>query len=642
MSLAIVFLDIDGVLDSTTRRGRLDKCKLERLARALKPVPGAAIVVSSQWRHTKELFDPLCKALQCFGMHVVGATPTQFKPWELKRPLEIVSWLEAYNGACARLETPPCRNFCVIDDRDLLAEEGGEHIKGRFVHTQLSLGLQDPDVQRIIDMLSLSSSSSADTADLPPIPGLVAEADGSNTDAGDEDLKVGDVTATPKFRFRLDRSHHGASTPFTCALLGPPPAYRGPTPKIIVDPDAPEELSGWRSLRFHVAVASRLMLRNKATQAAHAMRRASQSEAVQAEVSEASTPATDAAPAPRPIGEVALHEVLGRGGFGVVHRATLASGEVVALKVVDLRALAARDKTSEDELLREVRVMQQLEHPHILKLFGCEQREGKLTMALELCHGPELQDVLEKRGALDEADARAITAQLLSAVDYMHEKAVIHRDLKPGNVMLASRLDDLATSPLEGCQAKLLDFGLSRQLAPAGYNRRRSRKSAFRRMSSLGEGSEAKAARRSIKNQPPTLKHQVTAVGTRGYAPPEVTSGSPRGTGATDGKLSMSFEDAAMIDAFALGRMLRFMLTGCPAEKTMMEMYEAQAGPCGCGGGGKGPRLVEPRELSTGARELMERLGDRSRTRRMSIKEAMASPWVVAGPTGTPAQEELI
>lgn len=155
-----------------------------------------------------------------------------------------------------------------------------------------------------------------------------------------------------------------------------------------------------------------------------------------------------------PAEEYELHELLGRGGFGTVHRATLASGEAAAVKVIDMTIAHAHDTLyTEDYLLREVEVHQELTHPHVLKLFSSSVANGKLTLVLELCSGPDLQTVLKARGAMSEGEAKRVTFQLVDALSYLHGRRIVHRDLKPANVMLRDALPDLVASPL-GARAR--------------------------------------------------------------------------------------------------------------------------------------------------------------------------------------------
>ena len=194
--LAAIFLDVDGVIDSR-RIGMLDVTKLERLRLAKErflaaaAVEGCVVVISSHWRLVPKQYASLVAALSWFegsttsvapssnqlhsrsspfcryGLHVLGMTPCPFPPWLTKRPVEILLWLRAYNLACSANGTPQIGAFVAVDDRDLLGEDGGDELRGRFVKTSLA-GLTDADVPRIVEALSPASPN------LPPVPGLEA------------------------------------------------------------------------------------------------------------------------------------------------------------------------------------------------------------------------------------------------------------------------------------------------------------------------------------------------------------------------------------------------------------------------------------------------------------------------------------
>jgi hypothetical protein len=115
-----------------------------------------------------------------------------------------------------------------------------------------------------------------------------------------------------------------------------------------------------------------------------------------------------------------------------------------------------RDPERVTRLEREARLLASLNHPNIAVLYGIEHVDGRLCLALELIEGESLADRL-KRGSLPIEEAFEIVAQIATALEVAHEAGVVHRDLKPGNVML--RPDGVA---------KVLDFGLARGPAITG------------------------------------------------------------------------------------------------------------------------------------------------------------------------------
>ncbi|NEC92027.1 serine/threonine-protein kinase [Streptomyces sp. SID12501] len=129
-------------------------------------------------------------------------------------------------------------------------------------------------------------------------------------------------------------------------------------------------------------------------------------------------------------------EVLGQGGFATVYRARqLAVGREVALKM-DSRVLASdRDR---QRFLREVTAAGQLSgHPHVVAVYDAGVLEnGRPYMVLELCPGGSLGDRLHRQGPLSPAEARDIGVRIADALAAAHAGGVLHRDIKPGNIMI--------------------------------------------------------------------------------------------------------------------------------------------------------------------------------------------------------------
>jgi len=140
---------------------------------------------------------------------------------------------------------------------------------------------------------------------------------------------------------------------------------------------------------------------------------------------------------------------LGAGGMGVVYRAThVGLGRAVALKLLDERGAASPSAVARFE--REARAISRLSDPRIVSIldFGVHGRRPYIVM--ELLDGRRLTEELA-RGPLAPARAAAIVGQILDGLRHAHGKGVIHRDLKPDNVMLA-----------DGDRVTILDFGLAR------------------------------------------------------------------------------------------------------------------------------------------------------------------------------------
>ncbi|HEX6851284.1 MAG TPA: protein kinase [Candidatus Polarisedimenticolaceae bacterium] len=140
---------------------------------------------------------------------------------------------------------------------------------------------------------------------------------------------------------------------------------------------------------------------------------------------------------------------VGRGAMSVVYEAEeVASGRRVALKMMSHRLVHRADAIARFE--REARVLRSLDHPGIARLIGDFPAFGTRFLVLEFVEGESLDRRLERDGALRTADALKLLARIADALAHVHARGVVHRDLKPGNVML----------PNAG-GVKLLDFGLA-------------------------------------------------------------------------------------------------------------------------------------------------------------------------------------
>ncbi|MDV5167811.1 TOMM system kinase/cyclase fusion protein [Photobacterium rosenbergii] len=135
-----------------------------------------------------------------------------------------------------------------------------------------------------------------------------------------------------------------------------------------------------------------------------------------------------------------LVEKIGEGGFGQVYKAIqLSTQKQVAIKFLTLNPLASREKNHRhiERFHRECDLICRLNHPNIVHLIDKGQQGDDLIYAVyELIDGETLKQRLEKKGALEPVEAAEIMAAVLDALAHAHEKGVIHRDIKPGNIML--------------------------------------------------------------------------------------------------------------------------------------------------------------------------------------------------------------
>ncbi len=141
---------------------------------------------------------------------------------------------------------------------------------------------------------------------------------------------------------------------------------------------------------------------------------------------------------------------LGRGGFASVYQVRSTSLQrFEALKV--LLDSHGEDSEFAQRFRREARVAASLEHPSILKIYDFGHVDGTLWYSMQFVDGPTLKEELAARGSLDEETAAQIAVPLLDALDYSHARGVIHRDIKPDNVLLDKR-----SRPF------LMDFGIAK------------------------------------------------------------------------------------------------------------------------------------------------------------------------------------
>jgi serine/threonine protein kinase/Tfp pilus assembly protein PilF len=155
---------------------------------------------------------------------------------------------------------------------------------------------------------------------------------------------------------------------------------------------------------------------------------------------------SDGTGAPETIGPYRITDVLGRGGMGVVYSATDERlGRKIALKTLG----ELKSKELRDRLWREARTAASLNHPGICQVYGVEEREDELWIAMELLEGEGL-DARLGRERLDIEEAVSICLDVLEPLSFLHGRGLVHRDLKPSNIFLTE------------VGIKLLDFGLAR------------------------------------------------------------------------------------------------------------------------------------------------------------------------------------
>ena len=152
----------------------------------------------------------------------------------------------------------------------------------------------------------------------------------------------------------------------------------------------------------------------------------------------------------RSVGTYEIVDEVAHGGMATVYRALQPSlGRFVALKV--LSSELARDPDFVNRFQREARVAARLEHPNIAPIYDVGQADGVFYIAMRLVPGRSLSDIVTSDGPLPLERTRAILAQIASALDYAHRQGVVHRDVKPSNVLVEAN-----------DQVSLVDFGIAR------------------------------------------------------------------------------------------------------------------------------------------------------------------------------------
>ena len=225
------------------------------------------------------------------------------------------------------------------------------------------------------------------------------------------------------------------------------------------------------------------------------------------------------------LGSYEIGAPLGAGGMGEVYRARdIRLDRTVAIKVLPKQL--SNDPVSKQRFEREAKTISSLNHPHICVLYDVGHQEGIDYLVMECIEGESLAERLQK-GPLPLDQVLKYGAQISFALDQAHRSGVVHRDLKPGNIMLTPT------------GAKLLDFGLAKPSAPL-----------------------ATAVTLTAAKQPSSVTEQGTIVGTFQYMSPEQIEGKE-----LDGRC----------DIFSLGAVLYEMLTGQRAFQGKSQLSIASA-----------------------------------------------------------------
>ncbi len=149
-----------------------------------------------------------------------------------------------------------------------------------------------------------------------------------------------------------------------------------------------------------------------------------------------------------------IEALIGRGGMGAVYRADEEGlGRKVALKVIAPEL--AQDERFRERFLRESRIAASLDHPHVIPIYQAGEQDGVLFLAMRYVEGADLAKLVAEEGALEPKRVIDLLSQIAEALDAAHEKGLVHRDVKPSNVLIAE------SAGREHCY--LGDFGLTKR-----------------------------------------------------------------------------------------------------------------------------------------------------------------------------------
>ena len=148
-------------------------------------------------------------------------------------------------------------------------------------------------------------------------------------------------------------------------------------------------------------------------------------------------------------GEYVIDDQLGEGGMGIVFRAIHEDGAVVALKVLKPGLVA--DTNAARRFAREARAAAEVDHPNLIEVIDAGDVDGTGYLAMHYVPGKSLDDRISEHGPLPLEDMTRIVAEIASALDALHAAGLVHRDVKPSNILLDAERGALLT-----------DFGLAK------------------------------------------------------------------------------------------------------------------------------------------------------------------------------------
>lgn len=377
-------------------------------------------------------------------------------------------------------------------------------------------------------------------------------------------------------------------------------------------------------------------------------------------------------------------QILGKGGFASVCLARCKDGaknKLVAIKVVGSKNATSMERGYAH---REIDILSEISHPGIMKLLehwepSPKEHKCAAVMALSYHRGPSLEYILKRVGAPAFNFCRVVSAQLVDVVAFLHSHAVIHRDIKPDNMIITGAdfgQEELYQDPddtpdwavlCEKWHLTLLDFGFARPLGPNDIGRdvglRKSvageltsptvpnglDKALHARMidSSLHKPEKEKLARLDRSSSKVTVR-KMSALGNKFYAAPEVQNGvkdttvdisihkKPKNT------LSNFVSDYGMVaDAFSVGATIRYILTGVAPCDNIDEVIWAQKNPAAVAARWIGKKMSRSKEMKKRGKTyrkikacpreavtLVLGMTHRDPNQRTSVRAARLYPWI--------------
>ena len=361
--------------------------------------------------------------------------------------------------------------------------------------------------------------------------------------------------------------------------------------------------------------------------------------------------------------------VLGKGAFGEVWLAKLKSS-ASSKEEEDYAAIKGVSITSEKEERtadREIAILQEMNHPNIIRLVRSYEPVPNASgryLALSYVPGKDVGQILEVRGALALSLAQMIARHLISAIAYLHVRGVMHRDIKPDNIMLKGWADHYMWAEEETVQeavesgkfsAILVDFGFARATRKADYvsterdnieRRSINSSSSINRSGNKFHRSSMRYSRRVFRT--------MSAVGTANFAAPEILSTIREQRGSSC--LTKCVSSYSLIsDAYAVGATLNETLTGVPPGEEV-ESYvkanrkddEKDEEPSSAKPAKKSffsccstVAVVEPKpqgantvclrymhELPKPANDLIVKLMQKNAEKRLSVRDAQEHEWI--------------